>query len=483
MRPAFKYIVTGIIALLVLIFAFQLFWLKGLYHSIEDETTRDIISCIGTADQEEMQHRMDSIDKAPKRGGEISIGVSASRDEAEHTFVTIKKDKETTQHPDTIKSKRLSDTISGYNAPTLLDQLVLEMKFKLHEALDWMAPVNLNILDSLVRVNFENKAIKAKVYYTEIVDLNTDSVVETSLSDSSFVLPAQSFIYKYNQEKNLAYKIYTESLTKTILTQMSGILFTTLLIITILGFAFWYLIRTVFRQKTLEEMKDDFTNNMTHELKTPIAVAYSATDALLNFNKADDKETREKYLSICKEQLLNLTDLVEQILSMSTNRNKILKLKMEDIPAKPLILSLVEQHALKSDKNISFDLQVPDDLIIRADRNHIHNMISNLIDNAIKYSAENPEIGIRIYQKEGNTFVEVQDKGIGISAENQKHIFDKFYRVPQGNLYNVKGYGLGLHYVKTMAEKHGGTVTVKSSIGNGSIFTLIYPQPPEGGFA
>jgi signal transduction histidine kinase len=472
MNTAFKYVVVGIITALVLVFAFQLFWLKGLYHSIEDETTRDIIFCIGMADQKEMQHRMDSIDKAPKRGGEISIGVSASRDEAEHTLVTIKKDKETTQHPDTIESKRLPDTISGHNALPLLDQLVLEMKFKLHEALDWMAPVNLNILDSLVRVDFENKAIKAKVYYTEIVDLNTDSVVETSLSDSLFVLPAQSFIYKYNQEKNLAYKIYTESLTKTILTQMSGILLATLLIIAILGFAFWYLIRTVFRQKTLEEMKDDFTNNMTHELKTPIVVAYSATDALLNFNKADDKETREKYLSICKEQLLKLTGLVEQILSMSTSRNKNLELKIEDIPAKNLVMNLVEQHKLKSNKPVSFDIQVSDDLIIRADRNHIQNMISNLIDNAIKYSMEDPEIEIRIYHKEENTFIEIKDNGIGISTENQKHIFDKFYRVPHGNLYNVKGYGLGLYYVKTMAEKHGGTISVKSELGKGAVFSL-----------
>jgi signal transduction histidine kinase len=217
---------------------------------------------------------------------------------------------------------------------------------------------------------------------------------------------------------------------------------------------------------------------MTHELKTPVAVAYSATDALLNFNKAEEKETREKYLSICKEQLLTLTGLVEQILSMSTNRDKILKLTVVDIPAKPLILNLVEQHKLKSDKPVSFEIQVVDDLVIRADRNHLHNMISNLIDNAVKYSTENPEIGIRIYQQEGDTLVEIKDNGIGISAENQKHIFDKFYRVPHGNLYNVKGYGLGLYYVKTLAEKHGGTVRVKSALGKGSIFTLSLPTNP-----
>jgi signal transduction histidine kinase len=466
MKPTFTYIVIGIITLLVLVFAFQLFWLKGLYDSIEEETTKVIISCIDQADMQEVQYRLDSIESGPPQGKTIEL--SSSKDST--SLTTTRRD---IQDKDTTTSQTAHQPES---TQYMFEDLFFEMKRSIHQIFDSIAPNNLNILDSLLRDNFENKAIKAKLYYSEIIDLNTDTVIETSLNDSLFHQQTQSFIYKYDFEKNRAYKIYTEPLAKTILMRMSGILLTTFLIILILGFAFWYLILTVFRQKTLEEMKDDFTNNMTHELKTPIAVAYSATDALLNFNKADDKETREKYLSICKEQLLNLTGLVEQILSMSTNRNKNLELKIEDIPAKPLIISLVEQHKLKSDKNISFALQVPDNLIFRADRNHIQNMISNLIDNAIKYTTENPEININIYQKEANTFIEIEDNGIGISAENRKHIFDKFYRVPHGNLYNVKGYGLGLYYVKSMAEKHGGTVSVKSELGKGSVFTIQWSE-------
>ncbi|MDR0866197.1 MAG: HAMP domain-containing histidine kinase [Candidatus Symbiothrix sp.] len=477
MKNSFKYIVAGIIAALLLVFAFQLFWLKGLYDSIEEETTKVIISCIDQADMDEIQYRLEILENEPKQGKTIELTSSITDNQEDSIFgkkqlTTIRKD---IHDNDTTTSKTEG---SPENGKIMFEQLLIEMKSSMHKAFDMIVPVNLNVLDSLIRDDFANKAIKAKFYYSEIVDLNADTVIKTSLPDSLIFLHTQSFIYKYNSGENIAYKIYTEPLTKTVLTRMSGILFTTFLIILILGFAFRYLILTVFRQKTLEEMKDDFTNNMTHELKTPIAVAYSATDALLNFNKADDKETREKYLLICKEQLLNLTALVEQILSMSTNRNKTLKLKIEDIPAKPLIMSLVEQHKLKSDKIISFDLQVPDDLILRADRNHIQNMISNLIDNAIKYSAENPEIGIRIYRKDGSAFVEVKDKGIGISAENQKHIFDKFYRVPHGNLYNVKGYGLGLYYVKTMAEKHDGTVSVKSELGKGSVFIIQWMSAP-----
>ncbi|MDR0864222.1 MAG: HAMP domain-containing histidine kinase [Candidatus Symbiothrix sp.] len=473
MKNSFKYIVAGIIVALVLVFAFQLFWLRGLYDSIEEETTKTIIACIERADMGEVQYRMDVFDNEPKKGKTIEFTSSfAENREDSITNPTLTTTRKNIHENDTTTSQTEKSPQNTQLVFAIVEELMIELRHAMHQTLDSIAPTNLNVLDSLLRDNFENKAIKVKLYYSEIIDLNTDSVRTTSLNDSVFHRQTESFIYTYNSIENVAYKIYTEPITKTVLMQMSGILATTFLIILILGFAFWYLIQTVFRQKTLEEMKDDFTNNMTHELKTPIAVAYSATDALLNFNKADDKETREKYLSICKEQLLNLTGLVEQILSMNTNRNKTLELKIETFPVKPLVMNLAEQHKLKSGKPIAFEVQVPDDLLIRADRNHLHNMLSNLMDNAIKYASENPEISIRIYQKEENTFIEVEDNGIGISAENQKHIFDKFYRVPHGNIQNVKGYGLGLHYVKTMAEKHGGTVSVKSTTGKGSLFTL-----------
>ena len=229
-------------------------------------------------------------------------------------------------------------------------------------------------------------------------------------------------------------------------------------------------------------MKSDFTNNITHELKTPIAVAYAANDALLNFNQAEEKAQRDKYLRICQEQLQRLSGLDEQILSMSMERRKTFRLHPEPLSMESILEPLIEQHKLKAEKpvHISTDIE-PAGLTLTADRTHFSNIISNLIDNAIKYSPEAADVNIRCRQTASagqGEFVEIaiSDRGTGIAPEKQSHIFDKFYRVPTGNLHNVKGYGLGLFYVKTMTEKHGGSVTVKSEPGKGSTFTLRFPN-------
>ena len=199
---------------------------------------------------------------------------------------------------------------------------------------------------------------------------------------------------------------------------------------------------------------------------------------MLNFNQAEEKIQRDKYLRICQEQLQRLSGLVEQILSMSMERRKTFRLHPEVLSIEGILEPLIEQHKLKSEKpvHISMDIE-PSGLTLTADRTHFSNIISNLIDNAIKYSPEEAEVNIRCRQTcsaEQGELVEItiSDRGIGIDSEKQKHIFDKFYRVPTGNLHNVKGYGLGLFYVKTMTEKHGGSVSVKSEPGKGSTFIV-----------
>lgn len=157
-------------------------------------------------------------------------------------------------------------------------------------------------------------------------------------------------------------------------------------------------------------------------------------------------------------------------------QRKAFRLRPEEITLIPLLETLAEQHRLKAKKPVSIDYKTePEDLTVFADRTHFSNILSNLIDNAVKYSPEKAVIHIRCRETEVNGKVEISvtDEGIGIAQEKQKHIFDKFYRVPTGNLHNVKGYGLGLYYVKTMIEKHGGTVCVESEPGHGSTFTIM----------
>ena len=475
MNSNFKHIVVGIIIILCMVFVWQVFWLKGLYHSINADIERSVLECIEAADLGEMKVRINGLEKDSTTSGVVSISQSMGKNQEQQNSMTRTVSVEKDSIADELVVENTyseGDEQSLFN-PGLLEDLLKKLVEGMHQAIDPMVPINVSVLDSALVANFEQKGIQSKLYCIEVINTETGEIIQSTRQDNSTNEIGQAFTYIYDSENNAAYRIYIEPLTKTVLWQMSGILGTTVLIILLLGFAFWYLIRTVLRQKTLEEMKDDFTNNMTHELKTPIAVAYSATDALLNFKQGEDKEKRSKYLNICKNQLSELSGLVEQILSMSMERQRTFVLNEEEVAIKELVDTLTDHHKLKSDKPVVFNTHIePEDLTVYADRTHLNNMISNLIDNAIKYSAEMVEVDIRVYQKDKHYLIEVKDNGIGIAPDKQAYVFDKFYRVTHGNKYTVKGYGLGLFYVKTMAEKHQGTAMVNSSLGNGSTFTI-----------
>jgi signal transduction histidine kinase len=287
------------------------------------------------------------------------------------------------------------------------------------------------------------------------------------------------YLHEYDPENRLAYRIYTESLTGSIVKRMSGILAATFLIIILLSYAFWYFIRTVVHLKSLEEMKSDFTNNMTHELKTPLAVAYSAVDTLLNFKQGENRDKRNQYLQICIEQLSHLSVLVEQILCVSMERTRKITLNKETVELKPFIAQIASNHTLKANKPVDIHIDIqPETLSVHADATHLNNIINNLIDNAVKYATpeEAVEITVASYMEKEFCILSVKDNGMGISPENQKLIFDRFYRVPQGNLHDVKGFGLGLSYVKSIVERHGGCITVKSALHKGAEFIIKIPQ-------
>ena len=238
--------------------------------------------------------------------------------------------------------------------------------------------------------------------------------------------------------------------------------------------AFVYLLYTILRLKTVEELKTDFTNNMTHELKTPISIAYAANDVLLNYSSTTN-EKQKKYLDIVREQLNHLSGLVEQILTLSVENRSTCRLHLETIQVAELLTPLIEQFKLKTDKPIDITTEVPEHMTVTADRTHLYNMLSNLIGNAIKYSGEKTcRIILKGTVSSQEMTLSVTDEGIGISEANQKRVFDKFYRVPSGNLHDVKGFGLGLYYVSDMMSKHNGSVTVKSQLGKGSTFTLHF---------
>lgn len=249
-----------------------------------------------------------------------------------------------------------------------------------------------------------------------------------------------------------------------------------LLVLVIVG-SFGYSIHTILRQKKLSEMKNDFINNMTHELKTPIATISLACEALSDKEIKQMEGMRERYLKMIGEENSRLGEQVERVLQMAAIDRKDIELKEEELNLKELVYRAVDKTSLQVEsKNGTIKvIDNAEDATIQGDRTHLVNILTNLLDNANKYSEESPDITIRVYNRGKTINVSVQDRGIGMTREAISHIFQKFYRVPTGNVHNVKGFGLGLAYVKNMVELHHGTIQVSSELGNGSKFTITLP--------
>ena len=469
MKIPFRAIAILIITSLIGVFAYQGYWLVSLYQSMKKDMDNCLMETLQLSDYNELMARCDSLRVHSQKHGQIEVASDLK---------------------DTIKTTTTMDGKQGYSLITVdeptsntidkngsIELLTRYFQRGIHSQLDLFTEMNLSTYDSLFTHSLALRGIVYLPHRIEIVNLRQDSTMVKAISNPPTYFPskeAECFYYNYDLYNKMAYRLWVEPTHRVVLHQMQGILGTSFIIILILGISFWYLLRIILQQKTVEELKEDFTHNITHELKTPIAVAYAANDALLNF-PSDTPEKRKDYHLIVQEQLKHLGGLVEQILSMSRKQNKNFRLSYEMIELRPMIENIIHRQQLKSNCHADIRLNMEEDILIRADRTHLSNMISNLSDNAEKYSEGKAEIYIKCQATETTCQIIVTDKGIGIPLDKQPYLFNKFYRVPTGNRHDVKGYGLGLYYVKTMAELHGGSIHVESSPGIGSTFTLEIP--------
>jgi two-component system phosphate regulon sensor histidine kinase PhoR len=263
--------------------------------------------------------------------------------------------------------------------------------------------------------------------------------------------------------------------TSYILQRMGGLLAGSVLLLALTTACFLLMLNTILRQKRLSDVKNDFINNMTHELKTPLATVSAAVEALQNFGALQDPQKTQTYLSISRNELQRLSDLVEKVLKIAVEESQPLELRPEAVLPAELVADIVARHQLQATKPVAFDVELPAGAM-RCDRLHMGNVINNLIDNAIKYSPEQVTITIRGGQEDAGWRLTVADDGPGIAPTYQEAIFDRFFRVPTGNLHPVKGFGLGLYYVRQVIERHGGRIAVRSGLGRGSEFSLWIPN-------
>ena len=243
--------------------------------------------------------------------------------------------------------------------------------------------------------------------------------------------------------------------------------------------AFFITIRTLLKQKKLSEIKSDFINNMTHEFKTPLATISLAVDALKNDKVSGNKEKTDYFTGIIKEENKRMNKQVETILQAALLDKKEVQLNMKRLLAHDIIVNVLNNINLQVEEKggkIDVELEAENDLIM-ADEVHFTNVINNLLDNAVKYSKDNLHIKLSTKNIGNQLKIKIEDNGIGMNKETLHRIFEKFYRAHTGNVHNVKGFGLGLSYVKTMIDAHNGSIKAESVLGKGSSFTISLPLP------
>lgn len=464
----FKIISATFIIVIAVIFGCNVYYLISLYDSIRVDVEREVMTALADADIDDMWERADRANRAAVasrqqyiENGDSIIGQSGSvsgiKDE-DGNFVTTTKnqDGETKVNKTPLRRDR-----------SYTNQMVNDMSQQMHEAMDPFVDFNLSIMDSIVKERLADRHIFPGFVAVEIINSKKEIVRGNSHIPKS---PSDYDIFSlcFNPDKEMYYRVYLTPLTYHIFSEMSGVIVTVFLLLVAFSLAFWYLFHIVSRLRTIEEMKDDFVSNMTHELKTPIAIAYSANDALLNYDSANDPQKKATYLNIANKQLKRLGGLVENILAISMERRKNMKLKLEKVILRPFVEEIAAAQRMRGDKKITIKVDVEENISIEADKAHLSNVLDNLIDNAIKYSNDTVEITISGNDKE----ISVADNGIGIQAKSLPYLFNKFYRVPHGNRQDVRGYGIGLYYIKSILDRMGWSIEVKSKEREGTKFTI-----------
>lgn len=428
-----RFLIIAVISV-VMIAAYEGYWLSGLYKSQRQSLEMQISSLISKSELAAYSFQL--------KREQLTDSIAFLSPDNLSKIVSIKRD---SSFGNKIRS------ISVYRRDDFNKQVASSVT----------SPEFYEMMDSILFQNFKEAGID------EIFrPLDTPDVVSDTDSAS-----AGYIIVKSTLGKKL-YSFDTGLMTGYILLNMSGIIFTSLMVVAIVIFSFWFFIRTLKKQMELDEMKSSFTSNITHELKTPIAVAYAANDALLNYGLADNPVKREEYLLDTKEQLEKLSALVERILSMSMKERGNFRLDVSETNIRDMFEKIVQETRLRTAKACDIQIEADENLTAVFDAKLMSSVVSTLVDNAVKYSGEPVRILLKAIRKSDKLFISVSDNGIGIAPEHQRHVFEKFYRVPHGDVHEVKGYGIGLYFAKTIVERHGGRISLTSTPGEGSTFTI-----------
>lgn len=340
--------------------------------------------------------------------------------------------------------------------------------------------IKFSLLDSLLRAELKSNGIDIPFEY-KITSSKKDSLIFTKASNKQAFVPEntyQAVLFPKDIVRDAGLLSVTfPSKNSVIFSNMSVMMGSSAGLLLVLLFCFGYTIHIILRQKKISEMKTDFINNMTHEFKTPVATIMIASEALKDPEITEDQSRISRLAGIIYDENVRLGSHIERVLNIAKIDKDDLKLEHKPVDMNELVAAITDSMALQLQKKeaiVDLNLKATS-CIVKGDELHLSNVIFNLLDNAIKYSNEKPEVSIATYNQGKNLVIRITDKGIGMNKDQLSKIFEQFYRIPTGNLHDVKGFGLGLSYVNNIVKRLNGTVRVKSEKDKGSEFEIILP--------
>ncbi len=336
--------------------------------------------------------------------------------------------------------------------------------------------IDAQILDHYLKTEFEYSNIRISYEYA-IYDCETDKMVFGNYINPDNENPGVEKKFQKYDEFTYYFGIIFPSKALYILNTMNIWVISSFVLLTAIVF-FAYAIFIILRQKRLSEIQKDFINNMTHEFKTPISTIGISANVLTDPEIIKDRDRLLNYAAIILNQNKRLENQIEKVLQIAKIEKNKLSLKLEEVDLHEMIIRVAKNFELnitdlKGELKLDLKAQNP---VVLADQLHVTNVIYNLMDNAIKYSPDRPSISISTSDNSTSIRIEIKDKGIGIEKKYFHRIFEKFFRIPTGNIHNVKGFGIGLNYVKNIIDSHKWVITVESHAGEGSTFIINIPR-------
>jgi two-component system phosphate regulon sensor histidine kinase PhoR len=341
--------------------------------------------------------------------------------------------------------------------------------------IDFSAPVKTKELEQILLTSFQNQNLNVDFEYG-IFDCTDERILYGRLVKIDEKLKDRAVVFDLDGAENYYIGILFPTQRSFLLNQINiWIFFTVVLLLVILFFT--YTIWTILKHRRLSEVKNDFINNMTHEFKTPISTIALSSEVLLKDNILENPERFRHYVKIINEENKRLKGHVESVLQIALFDNKKIGFNRKDLNINDILQNISKNMQPRLDEklgklNLEFNAQNP---LVSGDENHLTNVFYNILDNAIKYCDKIPEIRISTINLKKYISIEISDNGKGMKKESTKQIFEKFYRVPSGNVHDVKGFGIGLFYVKQIVDEHKGKIKVKSVLGKGTIFRIYLP--------